>query len=300
MHQRLYEITLLLIEKNQINAKELAERFGVSIRTIYRDIDALSLAGMPVYTQPGRGGGIRLLPGYVLDKALFSQEERSELLSQLQGLVALGTPNTEGALHKLSALFGQADSWLEVDFAPWGDGEAHRRLFMALREAILAHTIIEFDYFGTDMQSSQRRVEPFRIIFRGQGWYLHAFCQKRQDYRFFKLTRIFGFQNTGVHFAPQPPPSGGEPVNLARPQDSGESILLRFSPHLAFRVYDEFPHSDIERNPDGSLQVSLACPVDNWLPGYLLSYGAGLQVLQPASLRQRLQEELRAMLQAYE
>lgn len=291
MQQRLYEITLLLIQKGQASAKELSERFEVSIRTIYRDIDALSLAGLPVYSQRGRGGGIRLMPGYVLDKALFSAQERTEVLSQLQSLAALGTPLTEGVLEKLSALFGQADSWLEVDFAPWGGGEEDRRLFALLREAILRHETVCFAYSGADGRLSERKAEPHRILFRGQGWYLHAFCQARQDFRFFKLTRISGCVATGESFLPRPLPQAVPPS----PVSQAETLVLRFSSHLAFRVYDEFPRSSIQKREDGSLEVALPLTQDSWLLGYLLSFGRGVQVLAPSHLRQRLREEILGM-----
>ena len=119
---RLFKIVYYLLDKGQATATELAEKFEVSVRTIYRDIDALSGAGVPVYTETGRNGGIHLMKNFVLDKALLSEEERQEILTALQSINI--TPNISGSqtLQKLSAIFNlSSENWLEVDFSRWGN-----------------------------------------------------------------------------------------------------------------------------------------------------------------------------------
>ncbi|MDL2253023.1 YafY family transcriptional regulator [Ruminococcaceae bacterium OttesenSCG-928-I18] len=296
MQQRLYEITLLLTQSGRASAAELSERFGVSKRTIYRDIDALSSAGIPVYTERGRGGGIRLLPGYVLDKALFSAEERRQLVSQLQGLASLGTPDSEAAFEKLAGFFGRADTWLEVDFAPWDGGEEMRRRFRSLRQAILSRNIVTFRYLNARGKEDQRRVEPLRVLFRGQGWYLYGYSQERSDFRYFKLTRIQELHieaNTFEREIPETPVSETPPAGALLP------VRLRFDPSLSFRVYDEFSPSAIKPDPDGALLVEASFPSGTWLLGYLLSFGSGLTVLGPPTLQASLQTEIEKMLKNY-
>ena len=106
-NSRLFEILYLLIEKRALTAGELAERLEVSERTIYRDIDALSAAGIPVFTQKGQGGGIRLMDQFVLDKALLSQAQQDEILFALQATLATGGGAEEDTLSRLTALFRQ-------------------------------------------------------------------------------------------------------------------------------------------------------------------------------------------------
>ena len=108
---RQFQMIYLLLEKGRMTAGELAEKLEVSQRTVLRDVDALSAAGVPVYTAQGAGGGVALLPGYVLDRAAFSEEEQRQLLLALRSL-----PGQEGGqvLTKLSALFGQSGEDLSL------------------------------------------------------------------------------------------------------------------------------------------------------------------------------------------
>src|SRR5215468_3350363 len=118
---RLLDIVFVLLKVKTITARELSERFNVSQRTIYRDVDTLSLAGIPVYTEKGKGGGISLLPEFVLNKSILSEKEQHEILSALQGLSGVSTAETQGVLRKLSAVFNKSTvPWLEVDFSDWG------------------------------------------------------------------------------------------------------------------------------------------------------------------------------------
>ena len=132
---RQFQMVYLLLEKGRMTAGELAQRLEVSQRTVLRDVDALSAAGVPIYTTQGAGGGVALLPGYVLDRAAFTDEEQRQLLLALQSL-----PGQEGAqaLTKLSALFrrGQED-WLQVDLSRWGAGDADNAQFRLLKRAVL-------------------------------------------------------------------------------------------------------------------------------------------------------------------
>ena len=135
---RLFELLYLLVERRALTAGELAERFEVSERTIYRDVDALSAAGVPVYTQRGQGGGIRLMDQFVLDRCLLSPREQDEVLFALRALLSTGGLEGAEALERLSALFRrEAEGWVEVDFTDWGSGEQERENFRIVREGIM-------------------------------------------------------------------------------------------------------------------------------------------------------------------
>src|SRR5690554_6769585 len=115
---RLFEIVYILLHKKTVRAGELAEHFEVSIRTIYRDIDALCAAGVPIYTSKGRGGGISLVDRYVLNKSIFSEGEQNEILMSLQSLNVMKVPDIQPVLNKLSGIFNkQSMNWIDVDFS---------------------------------------------------------------------------------------------------------------------------------------------------------------------------------------
>ena len=282
---RQFQMVYLLLEKGRMTAGELAERLEVSPRTVLRDVDALSAAGVPVYTTQGTGGGVALLDGYVLDRAAFTDEEQRQLLFALQSL-----PGQEGeqALTKLSALFrrGQED-WIQVNLSRWGAGEADSEKFQLLKKAVLERRTLTFDYAGSYGSTRARRALPARLVFKGQGWYLQAFDLEREDYRTFRLSRMLSPQFTGevFHRRLDPPDIdfSGDIPPLFRVE-----ARLRFAAHMAYRVYDEFDQSCVAPQPDGSLLVEAVFPEDQWLYGYLLSFGAGVEVLSPDALRRRL------------
>ena len=159
---QLFEFVYVLIDKKRATAKEMAARFGVSTRTIYRWLDALSLSGVPVYAQKGRGGGIAIQESYTLDKRLFSEEERLAIVSSVKALGSLGG-NFAGtaaakAAEKISGLSKNDADWLEVDFAPWSpEGSEVRTLFATLRDSILKKRQVVFDYCSSKEKSSGGR-----------------------------------------------------------------------------------------------------------------------------------------------
>ena len=140
---RLFEIVYLLLERRSVTARELAERFEVSPRTIYRDVDALAQAGIPVYADRGQGGGIRLMEQFVLNKSLLSVKERRELLASVQGMQAVREEEVQPLLEKLSSLFGaEREDWIEVDFSPWTSSGELGKYFQLLKEAILNRQVV--------------------------------------------------------------------------------------------------------------------------------------------------------------
>jgi len=292
---RLFEIVYILLGQKSVTARELAERFEVSQRTIYRDIDALSLAGIPVYTEKGKGGGIGLLPDFVLSKSLFSEGEQSEILTALQGLGSIRAAETDQVLRKLSAVFNKsAVPWLEVDFSDWGGCQGD--IFQDCKTAILEKRAAEFDYYSTYGEKTSRRVEPLQLWFKSKAWYLRGHCLNKGDVRTFKLTRIQNFALTDAHFIerdlpPEPPPDP-HPMRLV-------SLKFRIAPEMAHRMYDEFHYTQIEPQADGSFLASAVWPEDDWVYRTILSYGEHIEVLEPAYVREAVRDMAQGIAKIY-
>ncbi len=207
--QRLFSELCLLLRRERVTCEEMARLYEVAPRTIYRDMDVLSGAGIPVYTQRGRGGGVALLPGFALPRTLLTEAEQGAVLAALQGAAAAGAEGAS-ALDKLSALFARGEEeehWLAVDFSPWGGDRAAQETFYLLKEAILGRRVLAFRYYSARGEATQREVEPRQLVFKGQAWYLWAWCRKREDWRFFKLLRMEGVRDTGEPFSPPPSPA---------------------------------------------------------------------------------------------
>lgn len=296
---RLFEIIYILLSKKSITAKELAERFEVSVRTIYRDIDTLSSAGIPIYASQGKGGGISLLDDYVLDKSVLSEREQNEILYALQGLSITQAPDTDKVLAKLSSLFNKnKTSWIEVDFSPWGSDENRACQFAMIKDAILSHRIIEFNYFSSSGEKSIRRVEPVKLVFKVNAWYLQAFCLTKNTYRFFKITRMSDVLMTPEPFSEkdyEELPESGQ----AQETQNWIDVCLKISAQGAYRVYDEFDENDITKNKNGSFTVTASLPDNRWLIRYILSFGADIEVLTPQNVRDILRNELEEIISKY-
>lgn len=297
---RLFEIVYLLMEQKNITAKELAERFEVSTRTIYRDIDTLSEAGIPIYANRGTGGGIRLMDDFVLNKSLLSEAEQNDILASLQGLNAIQVPDVEPVLTKLAAIFGKnRTNWLDVDFSHWGGGIQEREKFLLLKAAILHQKVIAFDYYSTAGEKTCRTSEPLKLLFKGQDWYLYAFCRIRQDVRVFKIKRIKNLNVMQESFDRPIPETTCTEVENSYPHKTVK-LKLKLDASMAYRVFDEFEDGNTVQNEDGSFLVTIDFPIGGWLFGFLLSFGSEAEVLEPPEIRQAIKEQIQNLLKRYE
>ena len=293
---RLFEIIYILLNKESVTAKELAEKLKVSTRTIYRDVDSLSLAGIPVYTEKGKGGGIFLLPNFVLNKSILSEAEQNEILTALHGISHVMTGETKDVLNRLSTIFKRtATNWLDVDFSDWS---YCKDFFNDFKIGIFERRIVAFEYFNTYGEKSERRVEPMQLWFKSKAWYIKAYCLNRQAMRLFKLTRIKNLKLTDETFPVRNLLSEPPPMPSKR-EDTEITLRMRVAPELTYRVFDEFDEEDIERQSDGSFIVRATWPEDNWVYGYVLSYGEYGEVLEPEHLREIIKTKTHKMLGKY-
>ena len=278
---RLFKILYYLLDRKRATAPELAAEFEVSTRTIYRDVEALSSAGIPIYAEPGRNGGIYLLQDFILDRAILSEHEKQEVLAAIQSIFATGYTGGKEMLTKLSALLNiNTRNWLEVDFSRWGKHVYDSSKFEILKTAVIQCKEIRIVYENTNSERSKRIVQPLKISYKSKEWYLKAFCMEKQDFRIFKLNRILELELLENTFVPKPYPE--EKSNL---QQTYPQIVLLFSKAIAYRVYDEFDESEIKYQKNGDLIVCAEMPVDTWLVGYLLSFGAQVEIIEPTYLK---------------
>ena len=294
---RLFEMVYLLLDREQITAKELAEHFEVSTRTIYRDVETLSSAGIPIYMSKGKGGGISLLPGYVLNKTVITKEERADILSSLKAVQAVSLSEAGTVLDKLGSLFGNTVAdWIEVDFGLWGDGEKESDSFEILKQAILSKNIVEFQYTAAVSERKKRIVEPLKLVFKGSNWYLYAYCREREDFRFFKLKRMQDIVVTEEIFERNAPKQGLQKESIYDKQPKVK-VILKLEKEVAFRAMDDF--AECAMQPDGSAVVSGEYILGELLIDLILGYGGYCEVIEPQWVREQVRERLVKMLERY-
>ena len=293
---RMFEIVYILLDKKTVTARELAERLEVSTRTIYRDVETLSSAGIPIYMSKGKGGGISILDDFVLNKVVLTEEEKTDVLSALKAVDAINFNSTDSALKKLSNLLGENNpDWIEIDFSSWYDTRNESEIFNELKSAILSKKVIKFSYSSGKGEQTLREVEPLRLCFKGMARYLYAYCTLRQDFRFFKLSRIKDIEITEKRFERVVTGPVFKTNNVFNEQYI--NLKLKISPDLAYRVYDEFDNYTLA--PDGSFLVEINYPTSKWLFPYVLSFGEGCEVLEPIDIRNSVKEELKNILNNY-
>jgi len=279
---RLFRILYYILEKEKVTANELADKFEVSVRTIYRDIDSISSVGVPIFTTQGKGGGIKIDNEFILNKSLFDTNEKEQIIAALQGLEKTNEAYKSELITKLSALFKIKNSnWIEIDFTSWGSNNTYQDLFNALKTTIINKNIISFSYNSSKAEKINRKVKPIRLLFKEQDWYLYAFCLLRNDFRYFKLSRMKDLEVLAINYE-----DNFENAVLKKElkYENIVNIKLKFDKNVAFRVYDEFNEAVIEDKND-NLCVEIKIPNNYKLYNYIFSFGANVEILEPEEIR---------------
>lgn len=292
---RLLSIVVYLLNRELASASALAERFGVSTRTIQRDMEAINLAGIPVMSVQGPSGGYGIMDGFKLDRRLVSPDDLFYIVTALGGIAGtLDDGHIAGALEKVRGLLPRSgdeglrrrEERLHVDFSALGGGPAQRDSFRVVQAAVEDGRLLEFEYTSNRLESTRRVVEPMTVVFKWRAWYLFGYCRLRGDYRLFRASRIRRPRMLSERFARRDK-SFEEFQRDYDPADAGSLVemRLRFSPEMAPLVEEFHNEEDIERRDDGSIVVRMAMPEDGWMYGYVLSYGHFVEVLEPERLR---------------
>lgn len=292
---RLFEIIYILLERKTVTAKELAKKFEVSTRTIYRDIEILSSANIPVYANKGKGGGIGLLNNYVLDKSILSEEEQNQILFALQSMEKISSQDEKSILDKMSSIFNKSRlDWIDVDFSDWGTNREQDKDFNLIKIAILKQKLMEFIYYSSYGDEKTRQVEPLQIYFKDKAWYLKAYCRLKQDYRLFKISRIKDINILDETFERELPE-----IKENKPNFKVIKLEIEISKKLAYRVYDEFKKENIMKKENGDFFVQVEFPENDWVYGYVLSFGEYIKVLSPEYAKDIIKEKLQKSLKNY-
>lgn len=291
MQDRLTEIVFSLLQSERMTARSLSERFGVSIRTIYRDIDRLSAAGVPVYTDRGNGGGVSLYENYRLTNAYLTSAEQCELVALLKAFNAAGGGRS-ALCNKLSGLFKTDADYIEVDLSDWhNDGSVMER-FDTLKRCIVFRKVARAAYRNGSGGTTMRELEPLKLIFKSRAWYLYAYCRLRGENRMFKLARFTAIEETDEIFNRL-----CTETHIARNLEWKRDTLvvkLKVAEDARGRLYDEAAADKIETLPDGDAVAQFTFPMGDWVIGYLLSFGDRATVLEPTWLGERVRAIHRA------
>lgn len=293
---RMLSIVITLLYKEKVSARELAQKFEVSIRTVYRDIEAINRAGIPVVPYSGSNGGYGLMNNFKLDRRLLSMEDFIYIISSLKGInETLDNKEIENAIDKISSLIPKEkselfDSQLEhiiFDMVPWGYAKRQSEKVKILHQSIINKQIIKFQYTDQNGKPSKRNVEPLSLVYKGSTWYLFGYCKTRNDYRTFRLSRINDLIISQDRFVRREM-SYKEYSQKHTEKGKLVKFVLKFHPGVRQIVEDYFDEKNITICKDNSIVVSAMYPEGEWFLNWLLSYGDKVEIIEPAYLKKAL------------
>ena len=287
--ERLYAITLYLLNHGRTSASELAEHFEVSVRTIQRDIDSLCLAGIPVAVVAGAAGGYEISERFQLDKQFATSDDYSYILTALQGLVsATNDQKARQVLDKISSVTKACDHGIILDFSVLHEGDDNK--LQILQSAVINKRAVSFIYTNNDGVTRSHSVEPIAVIYRWFAWYLLAYSKVKDDYRTYKLVRISDLKVTNMSFVKEHE-SADVIFNSSDKTDSRiyREVIIKCKEEVRSRVIEYLKGTVVEELENGDTMMKLTV-VENeqlWI-GHLLSLGNKVEVIEPEEIRNRL------------
>ncbi|EKF1880542.1 TPA: YafY family transcriptional regulator [Listeria innocua] len=305
---RLMSIVLILLDKERISAQELADRFEVSLRTIYRDIDAIDLAGVPIRSTPGVGGGFEIMPDYKMDSKVFSTADLSAILMGLSSLSNMVRGDELiNALAKIKS-FIPADRAKEIelkanqiyiDLSQWTGNNNIQPHVEIIKVALQENKLLTFEYIAHQGNKTVRIVEPYQLVMKSSHWYLYGYCQNRNDFRLFRLSRMSGLQILEDTFTLR---------DFQKPQLEMEDIIavmqieikIRIHQSIIDRVLDYCAYENFY--PDGEEHYIVSFPfIENeYHYDILLSFGDKCECLEPLHIREKMKRRIYDIVSIYE
>lgn len=289
-------ILFTLLNKRKVSATELAAKYDCSPRSIYRYVDEMTIAGIPIDVIRGANGGIYISDAFKLPKGFLSKEEYGRTIAALYAMYGqLEDATLLSAINKLSSQAKQEKCDLTlsgnilVDSGTWGDNTRFSEKLSLLERAIERHIAVEIDYVSREGKHTQRKILPHLLVLKQNLWYVYAYCTTRKAFRLFKLGRIRTLFETEETF--EPIPFSREDVPLQFWHDGTESIFTTFSilpEALPFAEEWLGIENIVKQGENYFAEVTL--PDDESLTGKILSMGAGMKVLSPESLKRRIKE----------
>ena len=304
---RMLSMTVMLLNRERVTAREMSERFEVSVRTIYRDLEAMDLAGIPIVSYPGGGGGYSLLESYTLDRQLLSYEGMLAILTALRGInTSLADSKLDETIEKVSALIpqdrrgeaGERPDRFRIDLSPWGMRDEERARLRIIRQAMDTNTVISFAYRNGSGAHLRRSVEPHTLVYKGSGWYLLAFCRLRSAFRLFRISRMRELRGEHQRFTPRGDADSALEENWIEAQST--EFLVRFRESTRQLVEEYFSDAELTTEGDGCFIARFSLPENEWVYAMLLGYGDQAEVLEPARVRRLIAERAKKTADLYE
>lgn len=304
---RLVSIIMLLLNRDRIGAQELAAQFEVSTRTIYRDIESINMAGIPVCATAGVGGGFEILRQYKLDQKVFSTADLSAILMGLSSLAELiRGDELVNAIAKVKSLIPAGrekdialkTNQITIDLTPWLGNRTIQPNLKTIQTALQESELLTFAYVNHSGTKTQRTAEPYQLVLKGGQWYWQGFCYSRNDFRLFKLSRTSELRMQQAGFTPR---EAQKPLLdfSDSPALKQREITLRIHRSILERILDYCPMEQCV--PDGDAHYLVRYPFieNDYHYQFLLGFGEQCECLEPLPIRAEIRRRIEAMAALY-
>lgn len=297
---RLLGIVTILLQHDKVTAPELAKKFEVSRRTIHRDIEDICNAGIPIITYQGGDGGISIAEGYKLDKSVLSIEELQNIITGLKSLGSVSnTTRIERLILKLSpkseAVISIRDSIL-IDLSSHYKSSLSEKISL-LKSAISENKLVNFDYYS-EKGFSNRIIEPYFITFKWTSWYVFGYCRYRNDFRLFKLNRLWRHKVLNEIFVPRE--ILAQEFNLDDYFTDENKITILFDKSVEYRLIEEYGPNCYEVMEDGNLKFSVGYTNREYMISWVFGFSDKATVVEPIDLANEVKEKAKKMILNYE
>lgn len=304
---RLLSIVIVLLEQNKISATKLAEMFEVTTRTIYRDIETIQAAGIPIVTYTGINGGIGILEKYKIDKKFFTKEDINTLMTGL-GSIASSVSNVEltKVLTKLQSLIPEEhiqeiklkSGQIIIDLTTWSGNKKLQSNLNKIKEGLNERKYLEFHYLDGSGRSSKRKVEPYQLLWKEEKWYMNSYCTLRNDFRLFKLARISYLKVLDETFTLRKFDIKDLEMNWIEKRIINIKLLADIS--LKERILERCEEDRITYCDENKMIVDFPFVDDDFDYEELLSFGNRCECLEPAEVREKLIKIIKDTMKIYE
>ncbi len=301
--ERLLAMTNYLLSKKRVTARTLAERFHISTRTVMRDIDTLTLAGIPVVTYYGTDGGYEILASFKLDRQLLGKNDRTYILTALQGLQsAFDHKELNNTLEKLQALSIDMDADMILDFSVLKENAGVNERLMLFKQAIGLQRRVHFVYTNASNEEKEQEIEPVVTMYKWYQWYLLGFHSLHQEYRMYKLVRMRDVVVTDKHnqivHSIEEAKSRWEQAEHAQPMirirlHGKAAVKVKCEEYLSGKVTEEYENGDF-------LYECYLPEKEHFWYGTILALGSHIKVLEPPRLIDRICLQCKEILKQYE
>ena len=304
---RLVSIIMTLLDKERIGAQELADTFEVSPRTIYRDIEAINMAGIPIRSIPGVGGGFEIMPDYKLDNKVFSTADLSAILMGLSSLSSVVRGGElANALEKVKSFIPAEkakdieikSNQICIDLSSWTGNRTIQPYVKIIQAALQNHTLLSFAYTAHHGKKTIRTVEPYQLVLKGSRWYFQGYCRTRNDFRLFRVSRMSELQMKRETFIPrdfQKPILDFEEIAEAMQTN----IKIRIHQSVLDRVLEYCPYDRFVPDDDAYYIVNFPFIENDYHYDILLGFGDKCECLEPLHTRAEMKRKIQNIAAMY-